>query len=409
MQIIMNDTKDYTIEKIENFLKGSEKITFNGKGQADTYKWIQTALIKFQYISLKKQKKSLVKLYIQKITGYSRAQVTRYIKQYVKTGYVRKTQYKRSQFSKKYGPKDIALLAKTDKLHNLSGPAIKRILEREFAYGNTAYRSISKISVAHLYNLRKSSAYQLHHHHYSKTNPVSRDIAERQKPRPNGKPGFIRIDTVHQGDKDGEKGVYHINAVDEVTQWEIIISVEKISELYMTPVLKEILTQFPFVIVEFHSDNGSEFINHNVAELLNKLIVKFTKSRARKTNDNALVESKNGHVVRKQFGYAHISQKHADQLNLFNRGFLNRYINFHRPCFFPVEKVDHKGKIHKTYPYEALKTPYECFSSIPDVATFLKKEITLAKLKAIANQYSDNQFAEILMKAKQKLWESISQ
>ena len=64
MQIIMNDTKDYTIEKIENFLKGSEKITFNGKGQADTYKWIQTALIKFQYISLKKQKKSLVKLYI---------------------------------------------------------------------------------------------------------------------------------------------------------------------------------------------------------------------------------------------------------------------------------------------------------------------------------------------------------
>jgi hypothetical protein len=48
----------------------------------------------------------------------------------------------------------------------------------------------------------------------------------------NGKPGYIRIDTVHQGDLDGCKGVYHINAVDEVTQIEIVVSVEKISEQY---------------------------------------------------------------------------------------------------------------------------------------------------------------------------------
>ena len=53
------------------------------------------------------------------------------------------------------------------------------------------------------------------------------NIGERRKPIPNGQPGFIRIDTVHQGDQDKKKGVYHINAVDEVTQFEVIASVEK--------------------------------------------------------------------------------------------------------------------------------------------------------------------------------------
>jgi transposase InsO family protein len=66
---------------------------------------------------------------------------------------------------------------------------------------------------------------------------------------------------------------------------------------------------FPFVIQGFHADNGSEYINQRVAERLNKLLIEFTKSRSRPTNDNALVESKNGAVVRKHLGYAHIPQK----------------------------------------------------------------------------------------------------
>ena len=114
------------------------------------------------------------------------------------------------------------------------------------------------------------------------------------------------MDTVHQGDLDGVKGVYHVNAVDEVTQWEIVGATEQISEAWLLPILEEMIEQFPFLILGFHSDNGSEFINHVVAQLLNKLLVEQTKSRPRHSNDNGLAESKNGAVVRKHMGYGHM-------------------------------------------------------------------------------------------------------
>ena len=150
---------------------------------------------------------------------------------------------------------------------------------------------------------------------------------------PQGKPGFIRVDTVHQGDRDGVKGLYHINAVDEVTQYEVVCTVEKISERYLVPVLEGMLAGFPFKLLEFHSDNGSEFINHKVAELLNSLNIALTKSRSRHSNDNALVESKNGSVIRKLLGHAHVPQHHAERFNLFDQAHLNPYVNYHRPCF----------------------------------------------------------------------------
>ena len=155
-------------------------------------------------------------------------------------------------------------------------------------------------------------------------------IGERAKPEPGGSPGYIRIDTIHQGDLNGQKGVYHINAVDEVTQWEVVASVERISETYLVPALESMLAGFPFLIRGFHSDNGSEFINQTVAKLLNKLLVRFTKCRPRHTNDNGLVESKNGSVVRKQLGYAYIPQACAELINKYNRAFLNPYVNFHK-------------------------------------------------------------------------------
>jgi transposase InsO family protein len=117
-------------------------------------------------------------------------------------------------------------------------------------------------------------------------------IGERRRPDPQGRPGYLRVDTVHQGDQNSAKGVYHINAVDEVTQWQIVAACERISELWLEPVLQALLRQFPFRIRGFHSDNGSEFVNHTVARLLNKLLIEQTKSRPRHSNDNGLVETK---------------------------------------------------------------------------------------------------------------------
>jgi len=120
--------------------------------------------------------------------------------------------------------------------------------------------------------------------------------------------------------------------VDEVTQWEIVASVERISEAYLVPVpvLETMLLQFPFVPRGFHSDNGSEFVNRTAARLLNKMLIRFTKSRPRHSNDNGLVESKNGSVLRKRLGYAHIPQMRAEPSNRFNEEFFNDRQEFWR-------------------------------------------------------------------------------
>ena len=133
----------------------------------------------------------------------------------------------------------------------------------------------------------------------TKTRPTqAATIGVRKAPAPEGRPGFIRIDSVHPGDWDGTKGLYHINAVDCVTQWEVVATVQTISEAYLLPVIEQMLAQFPFEILGFHADNGSEYVNHRVAQMLDKLRVEFTRSRPRRSNDNGLAETKNGAVVR---------------------------------------------------------------------------------------------------------------
>ncbi len=179
---------------------------------------------------------------------------------------------------------------------------------------------------------------------------------------------------------DKIKGVYHINAVDEVTQMEVVCAVEKISEAYLIPVLEQIINTFPFKVLGLHADNGSEYINQHVAKLLQKLFIELTKSRPRHSNDNGLVESKNGSVVRKHFGYIHIQQRFAPQINEFYNQHFNDYINFHRPCYFPVTSINCKGKQTKLYPYEAIMTPYEKFKSIENAKQYLKENETFERL-----------------------------
>jgi hypothetical protein len=206
----------------------------------------------------------------------------------------------------------------------------------------------------------------------------------RRKPSPNAQPGYIRIDSVHQGDQDRRKGIYHVNAVDEVTQFQVIITLKRISEEFMLPALKRILAAFPFKIRGFHMDNGGEYINHTVAELLEKLRIEFTKSRPRHSNDNGLVESKNGSVVRKLYGYTQIPQRYAADFAELNSNQVYRYVNFHRPCYFPTEVTDAKGKQHKKYRYEDMTTPYEKFRSLSRPSQHLKPGITFKNLDTFA-------------------------
>jgi len=399
----MNDEQIQTLEQVQQFIDSSQSISFKGINTQEKYQWIEEVLRKFKYHRLRRNGKGILRRYIEKVTGYSRSQTARLVGRYQESDRLRVTAYRRHRFPQKYTEEEVSLLARTDELHGwLSGPATKRILERENqVYGHAQFANISGISVAQIYNLRHSKRYR--GKRYTHTKPVVSRIGERVKPESQGRPGYIRIDTVHQGDLERQKGVYHINAVDEVTQWEIVGSVERIAESYLAPLLEDLLKQFPFQVVGFHSDNGSEYVNQIVAGLLNKLLIRFTRSRPRRPNDNGLVESKNCSVIRKNLGYTHIPQSCASLLNVYHREHLNPYINYHRPCFFPVAVTDHKGKVKKTYPYEKIKTPYEKLKSLPGAQSYLRPGITLEKLDAIAGQMSDNKFAERMVKARSNL------
>jgi hypothetical protein len=187
------------------------------------------------------------------------------------------------------------------------------------------------------------------------------------------------VDTVHQGDQDGIKGVYHINAVDEVTQWEVVGAAAQIGEAWLFPLLEAMLAQFPFRIRGFHSDNGSEFINHSVAKLPNKLSIEQTKSRPSRSNDNGLVESKNRAVVRKHMGYTHINAPHAEEMEVFYERYLNPYLNFRRPCGVPEEVTNANGKVKRVYRWYA--TPWEILRQLPDLAKCLKDGVTIQGLE----------------------------
>jgi hypothetical protein len=218
---------------------------------------------------------------------------------------------------------------------------------------------LAKLSSSHLYNLRKSTGYQRLRVSFTKTHPECNSIGMRKAPSPNGRAGFVRIDSVHQGDEDGIKGVYHITCVDSISQWQVEACVQGISEAFLLPVLEMVIAQFPFVIEGFHSDNGSEYINHKVAKMLEKLRIEQTKSRSRQSNDNALAESKNASVVRKHMGYAHIPKKYAQPINIFYQECFNPWLNLHRPCMFATSKVNPKGKVVKVYKHKDVKTPLE--------------------------------------------------
>ena len=240
-----------------------------------------------------------------------------------------------------------------------------------------------------------------------RTKPTAAAIGERRKPRPEGRPGFVRVDSVHQGDLDGRKGVYEINLVDEVTQYEFVGAAEAISERFLIPVLGGLLDLFPFVIKGFHADNGSEYVNHTVAALLERLRAEFTRSRPRRSNDNALVESKNASVVRRHLGHAHIPARLAPLVHRFASAVLSPHLNFHRPCLFATPVADGNGRVRKTYRDDDVATPYERLKSIKDAERLLKPGLSFAALDAEASAMSDLESARLVNRERDKLFRAV--
>jgi transposase InsO family protein len=408
LNISVQEAEKLSLEEIRQLLEASEGIRFAGVKRAQVYSWIELVLCEQEYARQGKASRGLLRRYIEKMTGMSRAQVTRLIGRYIASGRVGVRAYRRHRFAARYTMADVELLASVDEAHEtLSGPATRRILEREYQqYGKQEYARLASISVSHIYNLRRERGYRQRRLNYVKTKPTGVTIAERRRPNPQGQPGYLRVDTVHQGDQNGAKGVFHINAVDEVTQWQIVAATERISEAWLQPVLITMLEQFPFRILGFHSDNGSEFLHATVARLLGKLLIEQTKSRPRQSNDNALVETKNGAVIRKHIGYSHIRSQYAEPIQRFYKEHFNPYLNFHRPCAQPELVVDQKGRTRRIY--RRYQTPLETLLSLPQPAQYLRAGFTVDALKHMAAASSDTEAARRMQQAKRKLFDQFA-
>lgn len=403
----MEDGEKLSLEQMRAFLEASEEVRFQAGNRKELYEWVSQTLRQQEYGRLKREGKGLVRRYVGKMTGLSRAQVARLIRRHQQSGSAQPRPHRRHRFAQRYTAGDIEQLAQVDEAHQtLSGPATQKILQRELhEFEDARYERLARLSVAQLYRLRKSRTYRQRCVAYQRTRPAQVAIGERRKPDPQGRPGYLRVDTVHQGDREGVKGLYHINAVDEVTQWQVVGATAQISEAWLMPVLEAMLEQFPFRIRGFHSDNGSEFINHTVANLLNKLLVEQTKSRPRHSNDNGLAETKNGWVIRKHIGYGHIASAHAEACDEFYRLYFNPYLNFHRPCGVPEVTVTAKGKQKRVYRWYA--TPFEILRQLPGVAGFLRGDLTLDQLEQSAARKSDTQAAVQMQEEKRKLFDGL--
>ncbi len=415
MVIDMNEAQVRTLDQVRQVLAGTQALEFQATADdAGRYAWIESVLRRFDYRQLARGDRGPVLAYLQRLSGYSRAQITRLVSRWDGGGKPLVKHYgaPAHAFARRYTPADVALLAEVDRaMGTLSGPATACVLRRQRdVFGDERFARLGGVSVGHLYNLRHSAGYRNQRVVQTKTQPTKNTkIGVRKAPAPEGRPGFIRIDSVHQGDLDGIKGLYHINAVDCVTQWQVVASVQTISEAHLLSVIEQMLAQFPFEILGFHADNGSEYVNHKVARLLDKLRVEFTRSRPRHSNDNGLAETKNGAVVRKVFGYEHIHRRHAGRFDTFCREYLNPFLNFHRPCLFATDVADPKkpGRIKRVYRPRDAMTPLDKLTSLPNAATFLRDGVTLVELTQLATALTDVQAAEEFNEARQALFRRV--
>ena len=253
MTIRMSNLEQLTLAEMEEFVATSRHVTWSAVEPGSVYRLVERVLKAQPYRRLSKGQRGIVKRFLAKITALSRAQLTRLIRRWMDTRRIERKAARHPSFHRRYTDGDIASLAEVDAAHeDLSGPAVRHLCQRAWVvFGNEKFQRLADISASHIYNLRGSAAYRKIRVRVAHTQGSQVSIGERRRPEPKGRPGYLRVDTVHQGEHDGQAGVYHLNAVDTVTQWEVVGCTETISERHLIPVLEAMLHQFPFRILGF--------------------------------------------------------------------------------------------------------------------------------------------------------------
>ena len=190
-----------TIGQLQAFVEGSEAVDFHPKGRAQAYGFVRDMLERFGYRRLGRRDKGVVLTFLVAATGISRKQMERLVRQWRETGVVRdrRADGPGRPFARRYTPVDIRLLADVDEAFGqMSGLATREVLRRQFeVFGDARFEHLAAISNGHVYNLRGSATYCAKRTVWTKTQPATVAIGLRQAPEPEGRPGHVRVDTVH--------------------------------------------------------------------------------------------------------------------------------------------------------------------------------------------------------------------
>jgi len=169
----MQSGEQLSLEEIRAFLEASDGLGFKGRVREEVYEWVNQMLRQVRYQDLKRSGRGLVRRYVSKMTGLSRAQSTRLLRMYVRGEEVKPKPYRRHRFRQRYQREDIELLAEVDEAHEtLSGPATQKILQRAYYdFHELRYERLARLSVAQLYRLRQSRTYRQRRVAYQPTRP----------------------------------------------------------------------------------------------------------------------------------------------------------------------------------------------------------------------------------------------
>jgi hypothetical protein len=189
-------------------------------------------------------------------------------------------------------------------------------------------------------------------------------------------PGYGQIDTVvHCGNSLIGDLVYSVNYTDVATLWVSFHAQWNKGYHTTKESLKEIKAKVPFPISGMHPDTGSEFINWGLKGWCDSEKIEMTRSRPYHKNDNAYVEQKNGHVIRRFLGYTRLDRREVVKLINEMYDLLEVYLNHFVPSKKLIEKVRVGAKYKRRY--EKAKTAFKRVLESGDISQEIKNKLTL--------------------------------
>ncbi len=280
------------------------------------YGWVERTLVRHEYASSTGRARELVRRYLARMTGLSRAQVTRLIARYRQDRARKAVDVSAARFPKRYTRADMRLLASWTRRTGTS--AVRP--PSGFWSATTATMAKPSSSAWRPSRWRSSTgcatgAYRQRNTTYQPTRPtVIPSASGASRSRTAGRDTCGSTPCI-KATRTERKGLYHINAVDEVTQWEIVAATAQICEPGCCRCWKRCWSSSRSGFAASIPTTAASSSTTAWPSLLDKLLIEQTKSRAQHSGDNGLVESKNGAVIRKHIGYGHIAAQHAEAID----------------------------------------------------------------------------------------------